>query len=423
MSQQQARPKPLPSDVDFYAKRILEKANPNVMVADKINKVKDDEITDNLKEIDRIRTQKLLESVRQSSGTGTNPVIAKLFEGKSMEQITAMLNDLTPEALDNLTKLASRFDNNPMNQPMIVQQPERRNPNDELILTILKELLQERNRPQPQQNAITLEGVAALIQAINSGKPVQAPPSQTGGMSPIEIIKMIMEFNRPVQEQLKSKDKELVDAKLREMEARMPESLADQIKYVKEMAPMLGLTGGQTNELDLRLEEMRENREIDMKRLDWEKEKYLKEKDDETTRFDQITHLLEGPLGDVIKSFGNAGAERVRGASATRLTGKAPKPIQTQCPSCSKAIFVDANADSAVCGNCGVVLQKQGSVPPVQPPQTQEPTHVDAQPADEPAVQPAEETQEEEQKEVEHTKRKRKKGGTTTDTEKSDESE
>lgn len=401
----QTHPKALPTDLDFYAKRIKAKADPNVVVAEKINQVKDDEIKDNLKEIDRIRTQKLLQSVQQSSGFGTNPVLTKLFEGKSTEQITDMLNALTPEALDNLTKLASRFDNNPLNNQEWIKPERRSGGNDELVLTILKTLLEERSKAQqPQQNAITLEGVAALISAINQGKPVQAPAPSSGGMAPLEIVKMFMEFNRPVQEQLKSKDKELIDARLREMEAKMPPDLTDQIKYVKEMAPMLGLTGGQTNELDLKLEEMRQNREVDIKRLDWEQKKYELEQENDSNKWEQITHLLEGPLGDVIKSFGNAGADRVRGSGAkanlSKNNGKMPKPVQTQCPNCSKPIFVDANADSAVCGNCGVILQRQGSIPPPEPAVSQtkpEATRVDATPIKAEPVQPAEEPEEEEE--------------------------
>lgn len=416
----QTHPKALPTDLDFYAKRIKEKANPNVIVADKINKVKDDEINDTLKEVDRIRAQKLLQSVQQTSGLGTNPVLTKLFEGKSTEQITDMLNALTPEALDNLTKLASRFDNNPLNNQEWIKPERRSGGNDELVLTILKTLLEERSKPQPQQQGITLEGVAALISAINQGKPVQVP-TQSGGMSPMEIIKMIMEFNRPVQEQLKSKDKELIDAKLREMEAKMPPDLADQIKYVKDMAPMLGLTGGQTNELDLKLEEMRQNREVDMKRLDWEQKKYEIEQENDSDKWDKITHLLEGPLGDVIKSFGNAGADRVRGSGAkATLSGKnMPKPVQTQCPNCGKPIYVDANADSAVCGNCGAILQRQGSAPPTQEPAVQppkpEPTRVDAsanKPEQVQPEEPEEEETEEENEEDEHTEE-----GTGTNTE------
>lgn len=417
---QQTHPKPLPTDLDFYAKRIKEKANPNLVVADKINKVKDDEISDTLKEVDRIRAMKLLESVKQGSGMGTNPVLTKIFEGKTTQQITEMLNEFTPEALDNLTKLANRFDNNPLNQPIVMQQPERRSSTDELILVILKELIAERGKMQPQQNAITLEGVAALIQALNSGRAQAPPQAGTGGMAPMDIIKMIMEFNRPVQEQLKSKDKEVMDLRLKEMEARMPPDLADQIKYVKEMAPMLGLTGNQTNELDLRLEEMRQNREVDIKRLDWEQKKWELEQDNDANKWEQITHLLEGPLGDVIKSFGNAGADKLRGAS--KLAGKMPKPIQTKCPNCDKPIFVDANADSAICGNCGAILQKQGAMQEPQPQAPPEPTHVDAPPAEEPATQPAEETEEEqeteEEKEVEHTQGKRGKGNSDVKSEK-----
>ena len=60
--------------------------------------------------------------------------------------------------------------------------------------------------------------------------------------------------------------------------------------------------------------------------------------------------------------MGNAGAERVRGRAT-----KMPKPVQTQCPQCSNPVYVDADADTTICGHCGAILQKQGATPP--PPQ------------------------------------------------------
>lgn len=394
----QTHPKPLPTDVDFYIKRTKERASPNAVVADKLNSAKDQEISDTLKEVDRIRAQKLLKSVQEGQGTASNPVLSKLFEGKTTEQITTMLATLTPEALDNLTKLASRFENNPLTM-VAPATPEKRS--DEMTILLLKYILDDKK--QPQQGGLTLEGVAALITALNSGR-AQAPP-QSSGTAPMDVLKLVMELNRPIQEQLKTKDKELIDARLREMEARMPPDLADQIKYVKEMAPMLGLGSQTTNELDLKLEQMREDREVDLKRLDWEQEKWKMESEADMQKWTQIGKILEGPLGDVIKSFGNAGADRVRGnrpATPSNSTGKQIKAVQTQCPSCGEAIYVDAEADTALCGKCGAILQKQGGAVPA-PPVPQEPTHVDA-PTSPKAAPAAEEAEEEEEEEEEENK-------------------
>ena len=133
------------------------------------------------------------------------------------------------------------------------------------------------------------------------------------------------------------------------------------------MAKELGI-GGAKSDIDLKLEEMRENREVDLKRLDWEQEKYKMETEADNAKWEQIGKILQGSIGDALKSVGNAGADRVRGGRSNTRT---PKAIQTTCPNCQHTIYVDAEAESAICGSCGALLQKQGppqaNAPPAPP--------------------------------------------------------
>jgi len=129
----------------------------------------------------------------------------------------------------------------------------------------------------------------------------------------------------------------------------------------------------ETNLLDIKLEELKQSKELDNRKLDWEQHKWDTDKQDEGKKWDMVKDVLTGPVGDVVKSLGAAGAERMRGK-------RPPKVTSTVCPQCNGTIFVDEAATTAVCGLCGSVLAKQSSGPPEpsapepQPqPQTEQP--------------------------------------------------
>ena len=383
--------KALADDAEEYVKKAKQRATPTGQTMEKLNSMKDQEIQETMKKIELFKVQKALQEAQSGTGVSANVVVAKLFEGKSIEEINTMLSNMTPEAVNNLVALARNLDTNPVNAIMRQGQGQPQQTGDQMLLQYLLKRADEK----PVQQGLTAKDVVEIVKMVGDMRQPAQVSQSSGGMSSAEMLKLVLEFNRPLYDQLKSKDKEVMDARLKEMEAKMPGDLSDQIKYVKEMAPMLGITGNATNELDLKLEDMRENREVDMKRLDWEQEKWKMESEADLNKWEQIGKILQGPVGDVVKQMGSAGADRVRGSGA-RPVGRTPKPIQTQCPNCEKVIYVDAEAETALCGNCGAVLQKQGAgaVPPAQP----APTRVE-EPA--PAQQPAEPAQEEQEEEEE----------------------
>jgi hypothetical protein len=370
-------------DAETYVKKIKERASPHGEFLEKMTASKKQQIEETMMDIDLLKAKKAL----REAGAGSTPVgsiVANIFVDKTPEQIKEILKDMTPEMIQNLQLIAASIDNNSLNTMALLRQQKGGDINE----TLLRLVLEQQRQHVPQNQGITLEGIAALVKALKDERP--APVIQSGSSS-LDALKLLMEVNRPLYESLRAKDKEVMDAKLKEIEARMPGTLDEQIKYVKEMAPLLGLTGGETNELDLKLEEMKEQREIDLKRLDWEERKYELENESDNRKWEQIGKILQGPVGEVIKNMGSAGADRVRGAPS-----KLPTPVKTQCPNCNQPIFVDADSAAAVCGSCGAVLQRQG-VPPVVPapspvPQETPSARVEGTPA--PHVEPEQEEEE-----------------------------
>lgn len=374
----------VPSDAETYIRRTRDKASQQGQTRETIEKLRDDQIKDTLQEVEQLRAKKLLDDVKKNVQTPTTTVISQIFAGKTPDEITAILEHMSPEGMQNLVALASKLDQSGNAVSVQAQPQQKDNTQMETILSIVRLMKEMQPAPPPQKDP--METALAIVKLIKETNGSGNNPQK----DPLELIKTVQELNRPFYENLGKKDKELMDLKLKEIEAKQPPDLLEQLKYVKEASRELGIGGSQTSENDLRLEEMKENREIDMKRLDWEQRKYEMEQDADSQKWEQITKILQGPIGQAIQGIGNAGADRVRGS---RQNPNNPKPVQTQCPNCGKSIYVDADALTAVCGSCGAILQRQGTpTPPQQQPAPQASTHVDASPEPSPpATSPSQE--------------------------------
>lgn len=369
--------KPIPEETEQYITMAKSKNAVAGRAMKQLNQMKGERIQSALQDIELANVLKELEAARSGLGGMTQELIlARLFQDKSPEQINDMLATMSPEAIRNLTELAKSIEpkgavsknetGNDMLLRYLMEKENKRESSTKELLELIK-IMKELTPAAPQQVS------------------VQAPPSaQSSINSAVEIVKILNDFNRPFYDTLSKKDKEIMDVKLEALKANMPGSLKDQIEYVKEMAPVLGLGGGgQTSELDLKLESMRQNQDLDNRRLDWEQEKWKMEAENDLHKWEQIGKILQGPVGDVLRNVGNAGAHRISGSGGSG--SRIPKPIQTACPNCGQTIYVDAEADSAVCGRCGAVLQRQGAAtpPPVAPQAGPAPqptsTHVDAE--------------------------------------------
>lgn len=396
--------KPLSTDAEDYVRLAKRRASPQEQGMERIRQYKQDEVAETLQEIDKLKAKKMLDELRRGVAP-SGSAAAAIFAGKSPDEIKEILKGMTPEMANNLSVLVNTLDsgNNPMNAIALLRQ-QGGDKKEDLTEYLLKLLLEDRRSQGQPQGGITLEGIAALIKALKDNTPapvtMTVPASGGGIQSALDTIKLVAEMNRPFYESLSKKDKEIMDMKLKEIQDKMPADPVEQIKYIKEMAGALGITGNKT-EFDLKLEEMRQNRELDMKKLDWEERKYEMEADADVAKWEQISKILQGPVGDVLRNMGSAGADRVRGQKGVAPTGKMPQPIQTTCPNCNSPVYVDANADTAVCGHCGAILARQGGVAAPQPVAAQSTTHVDAAATQQAEAPPAvaEATEEEEETE------------------------
>lgn len=125
-----------------------------------------------------------------------------------------------------------------------------------------------------------------------------------------------------------------------------------------------------SNDFDVKLEELRQNREIDLKKIDFEIQKWHHSNDDGDKKWGLVEKLASGPIGSAISSMGNATALRLsRGR-------KNPQVTRISCPNCNNQTFLDASAETAPCGVCGSLLARQAKSPG---PQTPEPEQSSAQ--------------------------------------------
>lgn len=389
------RPIP-PNDVEYYIDKTRAKASQSGRELSKIKEMRNDMVEDTYAEIEKLRAQKILDDVKRgvATNTGQNPVYTSLFQGKTPEQINEILQKMTPDAIERLHQLASRVDgSNAVNATFQPQAPQKTE--TQMLIEAIK-LVKEIQQPQAQQGNSAKEIVDALtagIKLANESRP-PAPPPQQAGPNPVELIKLGADLQRPGIDAVNAKDRQILDLKLKEIESRIPQDPLETIKYAKEVAGTLGLSNGAKSEIDLRLAEMKQNENLEMTKIDWEKEKYKMDAENELSKYEFLGKIFEGPVGKAIQSIGNAGADRVRPHGNPNM----PKPVQTQCPNCQKIIYVDADAATAICGNCGAQLQKQAEPPP-QPAPQQEPTHV----ADNPSPQQAAEPEQEKEQEGEET--------------------
>lgn len=366
----------MPEDMDIYMKKIKQRADETDNVMGKIK-------ADKMAELDKLRIDNEMEEVRarleenrakiresQKTGQALVPQQAYnfaelLFAGRPPEEIKQIIDSLDEAALDKLSYLGAAMNGQQLSAfTQTLRRPET-NVKDtiELVNTIVK-----MNQRPPDQQGITLQGVAALMKEFREAQthPQQQQPQQ----DPMQIYKVVTEMIRPFQEDARAREKEVNELRYKELESKIINP-ADYFKNIKAMASDMGLTGGGKTEADLKLEEMQQTERLETRKINLQEKELDHKLANEGKSIEQITDFVktvgEGPIGRAIENLGAGAADRVRGNAP-----KAGNMTQVQCPSC-KGIFA-ANPNLAVigCPQCGAKLEKQQAPPPT-PPITPEP--------------------------------------------------
>ena len=357
---------------------------------------------DKMAELDKLRIDTEMEEVRarleenrakiresQRVGQALAPQQAYnfaelLFAGRPPEEIKQIIDSLDETALDKLAYLATTMNGQQLGAfTQTLRRPET-NVKDtiELVNTIVK-----MNQRPPEQQGITLQGIAALMKEVREAQTPQQPQQ---AQDPMQVYKVVAEIVRPFQEEARAREKEANELRLREVESKIINP-ADYIKNIKTMASDLGLTGGGKSEFDLKLEEMKQNRETDNRKIDLEEKKYFYEKDHEGDTVETVKEIIktvsEGPIGKAIENIGGGAADRLRAGK-----GNSTPLVKAQCPQCHGQFMVNPALPTVQCNHCGAMLsaQQNPNVPPPATPQPQpEPT---PQPESQAQPQPQAET-------------------------------
>jgi len=290
--------------------------------------------------------------------------VTMLLHGRKPEEIKQIIDSLDETALDKLAYLAAAMNGQQLGAfTQTLRKPET-NVKDtiELINTIVK----MNQKPQEQQG-ITLQGIAALMKEMREAQP-QQPQTDIYDkfVKPaLDEIKAMREES--AKEHMLRLEKEIAGLKNR---PSLAQELAMKTEEYQAFQKIFGNPSGES-ELTLKKEEMRQTHDVEMAKLDWEKDKWAEEKESNKEIYGIIREAIKGPVSDLTKNLGGAAADRLRAGH-----GQPPPQIQTiTCPGCNKPFPAIAGAPQVVCPSCGAILgltQQPPPQPPV-PPQTQEP--------------------------------------------------
>lgn len=281
-----------------------------------------------------------------------------LLAGRKPEEVTQILDSLSPEHIEKLVLITSAMNSNQLSTvTQLLRKPETDvKETIELINTIVK-------LNQQQSGGGNVETIAkSMAEMFKTGVELgKSQSSKSQEQNPIETLKMYHEtFIKPLLDQGTQKDKEIWDMRFKELESRQVNPI-EYLLQIKKMAGELGLSPAGTNEMDLKKLEMQQNKELDDRRITWEEKKWEMQQEKDAKMVDTIVGAVKEIGGPLAKNLGGAAADRIRGGSTT------PQLSRAQCPNCKGVFQVNPSLSTVQCPLCGVTLSSQ----PQQPQQQQ----------------------------------------------------
>jgi len=318
--------------------------------------------------------QKLMKLRQQQAaplqvGQATN-FLQNLFAGRSPEEIKEILGSLAPEDID---KIVAMNGNAFSDLRTLARSPSS---DSKTVLEAVKTGVEVAKGQSNSGN--DLKTAAEIFKlGMEANKANQPPPQNT-----LDTLKTYHEmFLKPVLDQLATKDKEILELRMRQLESQRVDPL-EYLKTIKQASGDLGLSQNTRSGIDLQLEEMRERHDIDMARFGLETRKWEWQKANEGKTIDQIKDLVktvsDGPVGRAIESIGGGAADRLR-------TGKGNNVplVRVKCPKCHGQFAVNPALQTVMCIHCGEALSRAPEQSqPVPAPSPKETTIEDSQPTE-----------------------------------------
>jgi hypothetical protein len=128
---------------------------------------------------------------------------------------------------------------------------------------------------------------------------------------------------------------------------------------------------GETNSLDLQLEQMKENERIDFARLAFDEKKWERKEEAEGKKWELVEKGFKALASEPVAGF----LQKVGGGVADHLHGPGGriKLDDVVCPNCGAKLKVNPKLDMVICNSCGAGLSRQPGSPPQAEPQPQQP--------------------------------------------------
>jgi hypothetical protein len=308
-------------------------------------------------EEEKIKLQRLRETQGTPIQTGqAQNFLQTLFLGRKPDEIKAILDILEPEHIDKIVAMNS-------NSFADFKNLARSSSTDAKTIIEAVKTGVDVAKAQTGQASTTEGIIKSMAEMFKTGVEIgrsQVTPQQQPNT--LETIKQYNEmFLKPVLDQLAGKDRENLELRMRHVESQRVDPL-EYLKSIKQASSDLGLSQTTRNEIDIKLEEMRELHDVEMAKLGFETRKWEHVKDNEGKTIEQVQGLIktvtEGPIGRAIENLGSGAADKIRGGSL----------VKVQCPNCKGFFGVNPALTTVACVHCGATLARE----PASPQQTQE---------------------------------------------------
>lgn len=368
-------------DTEKYIEKLK---NPHSDVEEVIQQVRNDKARELLDKRAELEITKLEAEIRklQEEGKPTPPATASTYVGQMLaahlsdpKKAKEFLKGLTQEEINNLAALMA-LDNGRAGALLQIAGGGRSN---------VKDLIEIAKLMQPQQN-VDIKGLAEIFKAgVEAARSNQPQPNTVQ-----EGWKYLHDtFVKPFQETMNKQNQDLMEAKLKALEAKMPPSPMQWLEGTKAAAQAIGLTEkNKSSELDLKLEEMRQSHDLDLERLRWEQRKYLLQQDAERDKWGAIQQTfspifaMAGPeIREGLKNIGRQVGGALQQKEPSHSQGKV-NMVPFTCPECNTQLSVPVPPDApdvvpVKCPNCGKItkttLKTKQETPPEEAPPEEKP--------------------------------------------------
>lgn len=283
---------------------------------------------------------------------------ASLFAGRTPAEIKEIMSSFNQEEMDKYLYLSGRGNSNSFVNTRSI--PHESNTEVKNMLEALKIGL-EAGRNKNDGNGVDMKGIAEIFKA---GVEAARVPQSANPQPDLQykMVENTLAELKAVREETIRQDRLRTEREIEALKNRP--SGFDELVYNEEKAAKVrkifgGADAGATNEFTLRKNEMDQTERLETKKLDWEMKKWELEKDKEGNTLETVKEILSGPVGEIVKNFGAAGADRLRGAKTPISNGQVQSSqiAQVKCPNCAGDFSANTQLSQIQCPLCGVLLQ------------------------------------------------------------------